>query len=121
MIPARGLLLVRPVETDDTLPGGRIMLVADTRERMTTYQCEVVAVGEPVVCEDEDCERGHLGPDVIVANGARTEFPRVHPCFAALGAWLLVRPRSYIEGPVPERKEWFVHQDNVLAILREDA
>ena len=113
MIPARGLLLVRPVETDEMLPGSRILLVSDTRERMTTYQCEVIARGPYAACDDEDCARPHA------ITGA--EQTRVHPCPVRLGAWLLVRPRSYIEGPVPERKEWFVHQDNVLAILREDA
>jgi co-chaperonin GroES (HSP10) len=108
MRPARGLLLVRPVETDDIQRG--IVLLSDTRERMTQAQCEVVAVGEPAICEDADCDRPHeMWPEFDV-----------HKCVVRVGAWLLVRPRSFIEGPTPECKEWFVHQDDVLAILTED-
>lgn len=115
MRPARGLLLVRPVETDDVQRG--IVLLSDTRERMTQAQCEVIAVGELALCEDEECERPHAwdthGPD------SRKPWDRVHDCPVRVGAWLLVRPRSFIDGPVPERAEWFVHQDDVLAILNE--
>lgn len=109
--PTRGLLLVRPVDTDDVQRG--IILLSDTRERMTQAQCEVIAVGEPAVCEDEECERPH-------ANYTVDAKYFVHPCAVRVGAWLLVRPRSFIAGPEPERKEWFVHQDDVLAILTED-
>jgi hypothetical protein len=125
MRPARGLLLVRPVETDDIQRG--IVLLSDTRERMTQAQCEVVAVGEPAVCEDEECWREHktitwdecqMTLEQRLALG--WDAPRVHPWHVGVGAWLLVRPRSFIEGPTPERAEWFVHQDDVLAILNED-
>lgn len=125
MRPARGLLLVRPVETDDVQRG--IILLSDTRERMTQAQCEVVAVGEPAVCEDEECERPHAAvtwEDCRMTLGQRLthgwDAPRVHPCVITAGAWLLVRPRSFIASPEPERSEWFVHQDDVLAILTED-
>ena len=122
MHPARGMILVRPVETDDLQRG--IVWLAESRERLTQLQCEVIAVGEPALCEDEECERAHhLFP--IAEYDARRwallgRMPRVHPCAVRAGAWLLVRPRSFIEGPTPERKEWFVHQDDVLAILNED-
>lgn len=116
MKPARGLLRVKPIETAETLPGGRITLIAETRERMTAWQCECIAVGLPSECDpkrsraERKCERQHT-----VLDGRR-----VHPCSVDVGAWLLVRPRSYIAGPEPERAEWFVHQDDVLAILSED-
>jgi co-chaperonin GroES (HSP10) len=118
MRPARGLLLVRPVETDDLQRG--IVLLSDTRERMTQAQCEVIAVGEPAICEDEECEREHVFASVFRNDGV-FEKPWVeHPCPVRIGDWLLVRPRSFIDGPTPERAEWFVHQDDVLAILNED-
>ena len=115
MQPSRGLISVRPIETDEALPGGRIVLVAETRERMTAWQCECVAVGLAALCEDEDCERQHVEQ---WPTEYRTEL--VHPCPVRIGDWLLVRPRSYVAGPEPERTEWFVHQDDVLAILSEE-
>lgn len=114
MRPARGLLLVRPVETDDVQRG--IILLSDTRERMTQAQCEVVAVGAPTVCEDEECAREHA----LIEHPLGFPTDRIHPCVITSGAWLLVRPRAFIAGPEPERSEWFVHQDDVLAILNED-
>lgn len=113
--PAAGLLLVRPVETDETRAGGRVLLIAETRERMTANQCEVLAVGKAPVCDDEDCERQHVEQ---WPREYATE--RVHPCPVRVGDWLLVRPRSYIAGPNPEKAEWFIAQDDVLAILNED-
>lgn len=108
MIPARGLLLVRPVETNDTRLDGRVLLIAETRERMTANQCEVIAVGRPALCDDEDCERAHFDE----CEGIRVHLHRVR-----VGDWLVVRPRSFVAGPEPERAEWFVHQDDVMAIL----
>ena len=116
MIPARGLLLVAPIETDERMPGGRILLVADTRERMTANQCEVVAVGAPTECEparsraERKCERKH---EWVYDSRAR-----VHPCPVRVGDWIVVRPRAYVASGVEKR--WFVKQDDVLAILNED-
>ena len=107
MIPSRGLLRVRPVDTAERLPGSFIILTADARERMTAHQCEVLAVGAFAVCDDEDCARRHT-----LVDGANLH---THPCVA--GDWLLCTPRSFIDGPEPERKEWFVHQDAVLGIF----
>lgn len=101
------MLQVRPVETAEALPGSRILLTAEARQRMTAHQCEVIAVGAFAVCEDEDCERQHATIDGAL----------LHAHTVVVGDWLLVAPRSYIDGPEPERREWFVHQDNVLAIL----
>ena len=109
MRPAAGLLLVRPVETAEALPGSTIILIADARARMTAHQAEVVARGADALCEDEDCERAHVSADGVLR----------HACPAQLGDWVLMRPRTAIEGPTPERAEWFLAQDDVLAILRE--
>lgn len=109
--PARGRLLVRPVETEETMPGGHIILTAKSRETLTAHQCEVVAVGSPALCHDpEDCERPQ-------AAHAIDDEGMVHPSNVAVGDWLLVRPRCFVEGPEPERKEWYIHQDDVLAVL----
>ena len=118
MKPARGLLIVKPVETDDLQRG--IILLSETRERMTQMQCEVVAVGEPAICETRKCEREHTRCVHNNYGGLDDLLYNVHPCYTNVGSWLLVRPRSFIEGPTPEHKEWFVHQDDVLAILNED-
>lgn len=107
MIPSRGLLKVKPVETAESLPGSAILLVADARARMTANQCEVIAVGAFAACDDEDCLRPHAVIDATL----------IHAHNIGVGDWLLVEPRSYLDGPEPERREWFVHQDKVLAIL----
>lgn len=115
MKPRRGLLLVKPVDTEEKL--GSVVLIADTRERMTLGQCEVIAVGEPAYCiatrsrAERKCQRQH----VTLKPWDSQE--RVHPCSVQRGDWLLCRPRAFIDGPEPERKEWFVHQDDVIAIL----
>ena len=118
MIPSRGLILVEPVETEEVLPGGRILLVADTRERMTANQCEVVAVGEPAECDptrsraERKCKRPHYRVHDYDGD------TRVHPCTVHTGDWIIVRPRAYVASGVEKR--WFVKQDDVLAILNED-
>ncbi len=126
MNPARGLLLVRPVETAEALPGSRILLPADTRERLTANQCEVLAVGAFAECDDEDCERPHAREhDCWVCGGenggcAECADFNVHAHPVRVGDWILVTPRTFISGPEPERKEWFVHQDAVLGIFNEE-
>lgn len=125
MKPARGVILVRPVESEETRAGGVIILTADTRERMTLGQCEVVAVGEAAECDparsraERRCERMHF-TERVERDGLGYPL-RTHGCDVRIGDWLLVRPRAFIDGPEPEKKEWFVHQDDVVAILgRED-
>ena len=132
MKPSRGLLLVKPVETFETRAGGVIILTADTRERITAGQCEVVAVGAPAECDptrsraERKCERRHeIVHDMDGKQGGCMEphgyIPgrcvRFHPHDFRAGDWLLVRPRAFVDGPEPEKKEWFVHQDDVIAIL----
>lgn len=122
MRPARGLLLVRPIEPEETYAGGRVIVPEVARQRLTTNQCECVAVGEPEICEDEDCEKQHevwadwmLSGDVV--NGSDEEV-LIHRCPVDPGDWLLVRPRSYLETGEPEHKRWLVHQRDVLGIFR---
>ena len=46
--PLRGRVLCQPVLTEETLPGGVIVLTDDRRAQMTSQQAEVVAVGADV-------------------------------------------------------------------------
>lgn len=98
---APGRVLVKPVETAETLNGGRILLTDATRERWTMGQAEVVAVGPPAQCEDDECEREHLDGH--------------HPIDARLipGAWILCKPRKFVE--VPEG--YLVMTDDVVGVF----
>ncbi len=60
---ARGLVLVKPVQTEETVAGGAIVLPSAVREGIAAYQCEVVAVGPPEICEDKKCQRPHDFPN----------------------------------------------------------
>lgn len=101
MIPARGLCLLRPVQTQETMGGGKIVLLENTREKMTFLQAEVVSVGEPALCEDDDCERDHgTGPT------------KLHPCSLQPNDWVLVEPRQYVE--LTDR-EWLAPQEAIIA------
>jgi len=143
LTPARGLLLVRPVDVAETLSGGRIIVPSDARERLTANQCEVLAVGAFAECDptrstaERKCEREH----VLFTRHAKTCQPiyvegsahgicdeyhdcsntvgveRVHYHRIRVGDWLLCAPRSFLAGPDPERAEYFVHQDAVLGIF----
>ena len=108
MTPARGNLLVREVHVADTFAGGRVLIPDAARARLTALQAEVVAVGAPSVCDDDDCDRAHT------FDGA----DRLHPCEVAVGDWVVVTPRSGIETDAPERRERVLAQDDVLAVLR---
>lgn len=113
--PARGLLLVRPIDTVETLPGGKIILTAEHRERLTAHQAEVIAVGAFALCDpqrsraERKCQRPH-----IMLEGLR-----LHAHSVRAGDWVLCKPRSYVAGPDPLDSARFVHQDAVLGIFNE--
>jgi hypothetical protein len=131
LTPARGLLLVRPVDTAETLPGGRIILTPDARHGLTANQCEVIAVGAFAVCDparsraERRCARAH---DIVYEHtddcpemiDTCTRELRVHPHPIRPGDWLLVEPRSFLAGPDPERKEWLIHQDAVWGVFHTE-
>lgn len=87
LIPARGLLLVRRVDAEDTFAGGRVLVPDSAKARLTAWQWDVVAVGLPAVCDARKCDRHHE-----VVKGVR-----VHPCDVRAGDWIMVRPRSDVE------------------------
>lgn len=108
MTPAAGKLLVRPVQTPETLRAGQIVLTQDTREAWMWGHMEVLAVGAPGFCDDPDCERPHVS-----AN-----WPRCHPNSVTVGDWVLVKPRALSE--TLEDGVYVCQQDDVLAQLFAD-
>ena len=110
MKPARGLLTVRKLEHEETLPSGRIIIPEAARETLASCQMEVVAVGEPEMCEDrEECDRTlHVTDDGIkhwhyIGDG-------VHK-----GAWIITSPRALSE--TDEDGLYVCKQDAVLAVI----
>ena len=110
MRPSRGLVLVQPVTTADTLAGGRIILTENTRQAWTGFQAEVLAVGEPTRCDDDDCERDHW----LTGN----QLHKIHACFLKPGDWVLTEPRQFVE---LADKQWLVPQEAVIARIIEAA
>ena len=108
--PARGLVYVRPVETAESIPGGRIILTEATRQNMTSCQAEVVSVGAPAYCSDVDCERPHgwLSYDIT---------SRWHATVVQRGDWVIVMHRSLTETHLDGL--FCCNQDEVLAILKQ--
>lgn len=120
VIPARGIVLVKRVETEETLPGGRIIIPQKAREEFASHQVEVVAVGEPEICRDDDdatCTRLHVvepwwcgeGEDVVHPID-----PRIKP-----EAWVMVKPRSLVDAGTLERNLFFVRLEDILCVLTE--
>lgn len=101
MKPLPGRLLVKPIETAETMGGGKIILPESLREGWTMGQCEVVAVGPPQPCQDEDCARVHL-------DGCHLLHEDLKP-----GAWVLCKPRKFVETP----EGWMVQQDDVVGVF----
>lgn len=133
MKPTRGKLLVRPVETAETFAGGRILIPHATREAMTAFQAEVVAVGDFAECDptrsraERKCARPHalancdgcpVNPALDTKGWTTCCSKRIHPHPIVAGDWVLLRPRATLAGPDPERPEMFVHQDDVLGIFK---
>lgn len=101
MRPTPGRILVKPVETAETLAGGLIVLTENVREAWTVGQAEVVAVGPPQPCTNEDCARVHL-------DGHHPLDERLQP-----GAWVLCKPRRFVETP----DGWLVTQDDIVGVF----
>jgi hypothetical protein len=59
------VLLVRPIDVAETMPGGKVLLIADHRQKLTADQFEVIAVGAFAECDpqrsrtERKCERPH--------------------------------------------------------------
>lgn len=110
MIPARGKVLLRPVETSELLPGGRILLTERTRQDLTSHQMEVLAIGASAYCINPDCERCNQLTGKAIYPEAFT-----HQCDAKVGDWVLVAHRSLSETDTDG--VFICSQDSVLAVL----
>ena len=120
--PARGLCLVQKAETEEKV--GSIILTQNAREEMASYQVEILSVGEPEFCDDDDCERPH-GLDQTWTKGTGdavigTTTAKWHAADVAVGDWCVVKHRSFIPSDDPHGKTFYVRQDDVLAVLRAD-
>jgi co-chaperonin GroES (HSP10) len=102
--PRAGKALVKRIETEDTLPDGKVVLLDDAKRRMTSGQFEIVAMGAKTICKDDDCQRPHM------CLGS-------HYGELAVGAWVLLAPRSLIATDDPAI--FLISQDDVLALLSE--
>ena len=102
MTPARGKLLLRRVTTEETLPGGRILLPVGVRDELTSDQMEVLAIGAAPICKNEDCERPHTAL-------------RGHAVPTEPGSWILVRQRSLVDAG--QDGLYVCEQDDVLAVI----
>lgn len=98
LTPLPGRALIRMVQTEETLPGGRIILTDPVRQAIALQQGELVAVGEspPDLVEDEYPHHAEL---------TRLES----------GAWLLLRSRSWMETDVPGL--YVIRQQDILATM----
>ena len=115
MIPARGKLFLRLVETPETLGQGRIVLTPANRDTLVSGQFEVVSLGAPTRCDAwPDCERRHLQLVKVSDGSSGGELP-VHDSGIQPGDWVLARHRSLVE--THQDGLYCCHQDDVLAIL----
>lgn len=110
MTPARGRALVRAVETDERL--GSLIIPQTAREReLTRNQYEVIAVGEPEVCDDpDDCQRWAHADDTHPID------PRIVP-----GAWVLVEQGSLVDASHPTERQYYVGFSNIAAVFTEES
>lgn len=105
---ARGVVLVRKAETEETLPGGKIVIPDDARAKLASYQVEIVDVGPPEICENDACQRDH--------DPTRRHFI---PESVKPGAWAIVRPRSFIQASAVDHGLLFVKIDDVFAVFTQ--
>ena len=108
--PASGRVLLKPVETAESVPGGRIILVQQARDEFAKWQYEVVAVGREERCDDEDCDRHHG----VFPNGYHPVDHRLVP-----GAWCIIEPRSLMDACVDGEKFYYVRQAAIVGVFVE--
>lgn len=109
MRPARGVVFVRRIGTEDRI--GRLYVPDQAKDRITWLQWEIVQLGEPDMCRDEDCERHHELPDAGAKWFDDDRGYHVTPDLAP-GDWVLLYPRSWTE--TPEAGLYAVTYDGIL-------
>lgn len=89
------LILCRYVETEDTLPGGKIALLQGSKDALTSQQGIVEAVGPGE--RDEDGDWVPMDPGLVK------------------GAWVV--HRAFARKPWPDPSLFLLHADDVIAIM----
>lgn len=125
MRPARGKVLVKRVETEETLPGGRIIFTDAAREAWAQWQIEVIAIGEPPWCQEPkgDCLRPgavHQHTRLPGDTSLLGEGPSVHLGDTRLtpSAWCIIRHRSLV--PLgSDDKRFLCNQEDILGVFQE--
>lgn len=129
MKPARGLLLVKRVQTEDVIRG--IIAPPQTLDKWTAQQFEVVAVGEPMLYEEDAVPAAWWtrealydvdGVGVLVYPAAKLLPHRgkalfyrdVDPAIVP-GAWIIVTPRVLM--PTGDHVHFLIRQDHVMAVI----
>ena len=104
LAPRPGLALVRPVQTAESLPGGKIILTENVRRYTAMAQVELVAIGSEAEADDYQ-----WGED---EDSRWDELQRLQP-----GAWLLLGSRSQIETTDPDL--FLIRHEDIVAVLAE--
>lgn len=109
MMPARGRVLIKKPETEETLPGGSIIIPEKSREVYAANQFQVVEVGESERCEyPDDCDN--------FSHKFLSMQEVVHPIDPRIksGAWVVCRPRSLVDAGAGQ---YLVRQTDVLGVF----
>ena len=119
--PARGLCLVQKAETEEKV--GSIILTQNARDEMASYQVQVLDIGGIDLCDDIDhCERPHGTVAFLLGDRSEKEWwPHLPDPNLVVGAWCVVKHRSFIPSDDPHGKTFYVRQDDVLAVLSVDS
>lgn len=111
--PAPGLAFVRRIQTDERYRGSPIVIPEQARDKIASEQWEVVSVGAPEPCDDEDCERMHMEFTDIHDEFWKEQYgSRCHLSNLRVEDWVLIRKRSAVESPEPGL--YIVRQDAVI-------
>lgn len=99
MVPLRGKVFIRKVETEENYPGSAIVIPEHIRDKVSSCQFEVVRVGDYAFCDDEDCERPH----------GKGHQHKHHLCE---GDWVLCIARSWMETLEPGL--YLINADDII-------
>ena len=102
--PARGLIYIRHIDTEETYRGGAIVITPKSRDKVAAQQFIVTAIGESEHCDDEDCERPHV--------------LECHIHGLMVGDWILARNRAW--SSTLEDGVYVLRQADVLGTFKED-
>jgi co-chaperonin GroES (HSP10) len=105
IVPARGLVFIRHIETEDTYRGGSIIVPDQVKDKIARQQFTVVSVGDYERCEDPDeCDRPH-------------HKGWMHKHRLMTGDWVLARNRSWMQ--TPDDSVFVIRQSDILGVFRE--